>query len=175
MGLSSSVTTTQMAKTRHGASKGLTASSCSPHTASSHSLTKYTHSRTRLPIPAKYIFCCCSKAITNMAIFLANKSRTYRSCLDCQQNKGRTWQSPIQAESTDKQKPIAVCVCVHVQPPHTSSAPARCGLPATYSTEGQTFTICFFFPFCTLCAEDERLSEDSIYGSPSSLSTVISF
>lgn len=113
------------------------------------SLSHKVHTRTRLPIPEKYkyIFCCCSKAITSMAIFSANKSRTYRSSLDCQQNKGRTWQSHIQAESTDKQKPIAVCVCVHVQPPHTSSAPARCGLPATYSTEGQTCTICFFFLF----------------------------
>lgn len=97
------------------------------------SLAHKIHTHTHRPIPGKYkyILCCCNKAITNMAVFLANKSRTYRSSLDCQQNKSQTWQRHIQAESADKQKPIGACMCVYGQPPHTSSAPPRCGLPAT--------------------------------------------
>lgn len=84
-----------------------------------HKIHTHTHSP---PIPGKYkyILCCCSKAITNMAIFLVNKSRTYRSSLDCQQNKSQTWQRHIQAESADKQKPIGVCMCVYGQPPTPS-------------------------------------------------------
>lgn len=54
-----------------------------------------------------------------MAISLDNKSRTYRSSLDCQQNKSETWQSHIPAESADKHKPIDVCV--RVQTLHSPS------------------------------------------------------
>lgn len=140
------MTTAQMAKARNGASKGLTTSSCSPHSAISlsccHFLTHsfshkpHTNSCTHLHISGKYkyILYCNSKAITNKA----NKSRTYRSSLDCQQHKSQTWQNHIQAESADKQKPIGVCMCVRVQPLPLLLLDVGCYL------KHRTCTICFF-------------------------------
>lgn len=138
------------------------------------SLTLSRNTHTHLPIPGKYkyILCCCSKAITNMAISLANKSRTCRSSLDCQQNKSRTWQSHMPAQSADKQKPIGVCVCALT---HFSSMWAPCYLKHRTTDVHHLFLLYFFFTSAHSAPRDERLSEDNIYGAPSSLSTVISF